>query len=205
MTIYRQVISFVLVLGFVFGGSSSYSSEVESNELIQVRVMLSSSNHVKNKFYVKFRNNENPDTILSNGLKDHVILKKRVFNLSGFAEDLEPMARKIGMDRWYVLEVVGNLDEAVVFNKLRNDPNVEIIEPAYNSELYGVIPNDFYFKNQWALHNTGQFGGIPGADIGAVKAWDTIKESSYLIGVIDSGIDYLHPDIRKSIFDGVNL
>ncbi|MEL6330609.1 MAG: S8 family peptidase [Planctomycetota bacterium] len=62
-------------------------------------------------------------------------------------------------------------------------------------------PNDPRFNEQWALHNTGQFGFTADADIDALEAW-TIRRSApgVIVAVIDSGVDYLHPDLRDNIW-----
>ena len=39
-------------------------------------------------------------------------------------------------------------------------------------KTYGIVPNDPIFPDQWYLHNTGQDGGVVGADIHATEAWD---------------------------------
>ena len=44
-----------------------------------------------------------------------------------------------------------------------NQEGVEISEPNYLIPL-SATPNDPGFTNQWALHNTGQTGGLPEAD-----------------------------------------
>ncbi len=50
------------------------------------------------------------------------------------------------------------------------------------------IPNDTYFSNQYYLRNTGQTGGVNGADINVTPAWDiTTGSSSITIAVIDEG------------------
>jgi subtilisin family serine protease len=79
-------------------------------------------------------------------------------------------------------------------------PQVEFAEPNYEIHVLGV-PIDPRFPESWALHNTGQNGGTPGADIHAVEAWDIFTgDPDLMIGVIDSGIDYNHPDLVDNIW-----
>ena len=55
-------------------------------------------------------------------------------------------------------------DETGAVARYRRNPNVEYAEPNYLRRLpvlvdHGgpeVVPGDFHFKDQWALHNTGQ-------------------------------------------------
>lgn len=64
-----------------------------------------------------------------------------------------------------------------------------------------IVPNDVQFSTLWALHNTGQGGGTPGADIGAREAWDLTRGSSdVVVAIIDSGIDETHPDLAANLF-----
>jgi len=72
-----------------------------------------------------------------------------------------------------------------------------------------IIPNDFYFSSQWGLNNTGQeiennTGGTIDADIDAPEVWETITTSpSIVIGVIDSGVDWTHPDLVNNIWQNL--
>jgi subtilisin family serine protease len=68
-----------------------------------------------------------------------------------------------------------------------------------------VVPNDPDFDLLWGLHNTGQTvgsqPGIPGADIRAVEAWDFwTGDQDLMIAVIDSGVDYNHPDLAANMW-----
>lgn len=94
-----------------------------------------------------------------------------------------------------------------VFNQ---NPDVEYAEPNYKTYSQ-VTPNDPLFQYQYALYNTGQsIGSVPGspqgtsrADIKATEAWEETKGSQdVVVAVIDSGVDFDHPDLADKIVSG---
>lgn len=89
------------------------------------------------------------------------------------------------------------VDEAIA--RFRGNPAVEYIEPNYIVHTTAT-PNDPLFDQLWGLHNTGQTGGVRGADIGALQAWDATTGSDILVAMIDTGVDYTHPDLAENIF-----
>src|SRR5262249_44280929 len=63
------------------------------------------------------------------------------------------------------------------------------------------VPNDPDFQRDYGLRNTGQTGGTPDADIDADEAWDvTTGSSSIVVAVIDTGVDYTHPDLAANMW-----
>lgn len=82
------------------------------------------------------------------------------------------------------------------------DPSVLYAEPNYRMRIDDtVVPNDPSFPSTWGLHNTGQSGGTADADIDAPEAWDiTTGSSSVIVAVLDTGIDYTHPDLVDNIW-----
>jgi len=103
---------------------------------------------------------------------------------------------RLGIERLRV--GAGSVEDAVAL--LRSDPAVEFAEPNY---LYhaSAVPNDPGFPQLWGLLNTGQTGGTPGDDIHAAQAWTTFTGSpGVLVGVIDTGADYTHPDLAANMF-----
>ncbi|HZE89382.1 MAG TPA: S8 family serine peptidase, partial [Verrucomicrobiae bacterium] len=84
--------------------------------------------------------------------------------------------------------------------RLRRDPRVEYAEPDYVVQT-ALAPNDPGYPQLYGLHNAGQTGGKPGADIHAEQAWDvTTGSRGTLVAVIDTGIDLQHPDLQANIW-----
>jgi hypothetical protein len=66
-----------------------------------------------------------------------------------------------------------------------------------------LTPTDQSFVNGtlWGLRNTGQFGGVAGADVGATNAWDiTTGSTNVIVTVIDTGIRYTHYDLTNQMW-----
>lgn len=73
------------------------------------------------------------------------------------------------------------------------------------SILSGIIPNDPQFNQQWALRNTGQSGGVVGADIKATEAWEmTTGSDEVIVAILDTGIAYNHPDLNANMWQDAN-
>ncbi len=91
-----------------------------------------------------------------------------------------------------------------LIQRLSSNPQVEYVEPNYVVEAVD-IPNDALFGQLWGLQNIGQpIAGTPGtsgADIDAVGAWGISTGSrANLVAVVDTGIDYTHPDLADNIW-----
>lgn len=93
---------------------------------------------------------------------------------------------------------IDTFDVIKMFNGLREvsfcEPSSACFDPFFH------YPSDPDFGLQWALDNTGQTEGTPGADVGAVLAWDIKRgDPEVVIAIIDTGVDLDHPDLQANI------
>jgi subtilisin family serine protease len=111
---------------------------------------------------------------------------------------------KLSHERLHVVKAVsGTNNFQALLGSLKNNPEVVYAEPNY---IYHATTDDPQFSKLWGLQNTGKNdpkgkAGVAGADINAVKAWELTTGSHQVkIAVIDTGIDYNHPDLKGNIW-----
>jgi len=89
-----------------------------------------------------------------------------------------------------------------MISKLRTIPGIEAVAPNYIRQIKGST-NDTYYNDLWAIENTGQDDGTVDADIDGKEAWDIERGSrNVIVAVMDTGIDYNHPDLVDNMWDG---
>ncbi len=103
----------------------------------------------------------------------------------------QPSLRVIrGLGTRGLVQVTSSGDAAAVDELLSNNLYVEYHEQ--DSQVHAVenVPNDPAYPLQWHLHNPS------GYDIAAPEAWTiTTGNDSTVVAVLDSGIDFTHPDL----------
>ncbi len=98
------------------------------------------------------------------------------------------------------------IHEGKLLERLREHPLVERAQFNHFLRLRSNIPDDPQFAKQWQYFNTGQSGGLNGADLDMDLAWDfttggrTPGGEEIVVCVIDNGIDYEHEDLRDNLW-----
>jgi hypothetical protein len=89
---------------------------------------------------------------------------------------------------------------------LESSADVEYVEPNFIVRSFATQPNDpDFLRRQWSLLNVGQLNVdnpiLGGPDINVTRAWDiTTGNDSLVVAIIDSGIDYTHPDLAANMY-----
>ena len=91
--------------------------------------------------------------------------------------------------RWISVEFSKMVDLEYYSRQLSQSRNVAHVQPNRRYPLH-YIPNDSLYNEQYALRK-----------IYAAEAWDVTQGSKdVLVAIIDTGIDYTHPDLRDNIW-----
>ena len=104
------------------------------------------------------------------------------------------------ISRTYILELddVAGADIEKSLSDLRVDPDIEYAE-ADHVVSTNLTPNDPYFLSYgtWG-QNYDDLWGVK--KIGAPAAWDSFTGAGVIVAVVDTGIDFSHPDITANIW-----
>ena len=171
-----------------------------------------SKEHASDRLIVRY----NPNTVQA---KPAMMSVQSVGNAQAGSQVVRDLSSN-GVPGMQVVQVTeATLESAMAAYKA--NPDVLYVEPDYKISLSPIekvgkttdiqsfqaagstYPNDPGFQNLWGLHNTGQapFYGTAGADIKAPAAWGvTTGSPGVVVAVIDTGVDYTHPDLAANIW-----
>jgi subtilisin family serine protease len=133
-------------------------------------------------------------------------LSARIASVNRLALDLDPAVQNPSFARVRIGARARRTGRTLrqALEALRRDPTVRVVEPDY-VRTATAIPSDPLFDEQWGLHNRGQSRGNADADMDAPEAWDTTTGSeSVRVAVVDTGVDYQHPDLADNVLRAAN-
>jgi len=98
------------------------------------------------------------------------------------------LASEIGLTRIYRIHFDKVADVGELVNAYANDPHVELAQPVGIHKTAGITPNDTYYYQQWDMNK-----------IQCPNAWEVTQgDTSILLAIVDTGVDWLHPDLGGS-------
>ncbi len=177
------VLLYALIAAMLFAGTAAASGSSTSGEA------------VADELIVRF------DGSLSDGEEDDEVVAAGALPDREVARDLRIKVVKVRPG-----------EGATTAAKLRGRRGIAYVEPNYivhaiapAARSGALLATDPRFGELWGLRNTGQVvGGVtgtPGADISAATAWDvTTGSSAVVVGIVDTGIAYAHPDLAANVW-----
>lgn len=146
-------------------------------------------------YFIKYKSNVPIDVVESN------ISEKKLSNSVGFRPISLPeynvnyLAKGLGrgdeiLGRIVKVQFAQDISESSLNSILANDPDIEYIQVSNTYKADSEPPNDSLVSQQWALEK-----------IKAFDAWEiTTGADTVLLAIIDTGIEYFHPDLKNKIY-----
>jgi subtilisin family serine protease len=127
----------------------------------------------------------NKTVTLSTGLSKVM----NVFRVNSTKTFLQKNNTGTGLDKIIIMKYDSNDDPNFVASQLKSTGEIEWAEPKFMYHI-DYTPNDPSYSTQFSL-----------AKISAASAWDiTTGDTSVVIGIVDTGVDWPHPDLAANIF-----
>lgn len=143
------------------------------------------------------------------------------------ASEVEHLAESLGsgvkvlkhMDDYALFGVRGDKHVQRIIDELKGNPFVKVAE--INQDISPLkISNDAYIDSQWAIHNPGKYTSYVNnskkviyvtedIDMDVPEAWDYmnkhgLSKREVIVAVIDTGVDYSHPDLSENMWINKN-
>ncbi len=197
----RGLIGIAIIMGLVNSPLFSIAADEGLNEPprkageILVKLRASGSSHRQNV-------SSSIDSISAMILKEMQPVFSAAPQSSGSSQkQLSPQKSPLdeGLSRWFTVSVQDGQDLQAALDACAGSSLVEYAEPIY---IYSIAtaPNDPYYNasGTWGQQYDDQWGL---KNIQAEKAWNISRgNNNTIVAVIDTGVDYTHPDLNANIW-----
>lgn len=193
------LISASLLVGIIpFSVQAIDLNNVDVSNKIEQRNLTNEAMSIKEKIKSNFIENKEKKNYKENELLVKFKNASNILMVKPLEEKYELIIEKFFPNKVSVITFDSNkhsLEE--MLEKLNNDFYVEYAEPNYSVKVKGTPAEEPYYNSQWSLKNTI----TKGLDINIEPVWKTLTGSpKVIVGVIDSGVDYTHKDLKDNIW-----
>ncbi|WP_455223189.1 S8 family serine peptidase [Kaarinaea lacus] len=206
--IFKLLLVFVLFIPFTVSSApfpANHSPRIVHTPSVQKfppKLVINRNKHKRGELLIKYKEGTS-DALIERVNRRLGIPGEKKIDGSSRRRNARRAARS-RVDNWRKVTLRPGVDVEQVIEMYANDPNIEYVEPNYEVSIE-IQPNDNRFSELWGMHNIGQTGGTPDADIDAPEAWDKFTGAdSTIVAVIDTGVDYDHEDLADNMWVNID-
>jgi serine protease len=148
---------------------------------------------------------------------EFIILLQKNSSFETFVQQYSGNGRDVIIDEYkrlsasepiYLIKVISTTGkEKQELSFIKNLSAVALAQLNHIVSMRDIGTDDPRYKDQWQWKNTGQDGGIQGADISAETAWETTTTGgktangdTIVVCIVDDGTNYEHEDLAANIW-----
>lgn len=193
----KALVATTLVTGVLLGGQVAFANGNTANTLNALNNVSPSDEFASGKIIVAFIDGYNISADDNKGLNSLGLGSLEVESARELGKAKKPgkvnsASEEIKMKKTLVVTLKDKSKGAVLkaIEELKKQSCVAYAEPDYLIQATDVIPNDTYYGNLYGM-----------TKIGAPLAWNKCTgNDEIVVGVIDTGINYTHPDLADNIW-----
>lgn len=134
------------------------------------------------------------------------------FSTQPTARELERIEQEFGLslvqgvtERSYLFEAETPWISLEKANELNRSGLVSEASPHWLKTKTRRLTNDPFSAQQWHLENTGQFGGLAGADGNVPSVWEThTGNPGTVVAIVDGAVEIGHEDLLENVRPGLS-
>ena len=180
--------------GTVITGISAIDAIFEKHQITEAKKLFPQAKRLKQKQILKsFNGYEFERPSLHNIHKLKISEKAKEINIYEVIEELKQIPELEYAEPNYIFAIV---EDEALSPELSEEEMIEWLETNSNQKINKstnsnvVVPNDPLYNQQW---------GIPATQVDLV--WDTTTgDTTQIIAILDTGVDWLHPDLKNKIW-----
>ena len=150
--------------------------------------------YCQNTYFIKYKSSVSKEQINQKINGQKLLDTDTGLSKKGNIKSINYLAKGLGNNDEILSRIVkvtfdNTVSESSILELQNSDSSIEYIE---KSSIYKIdtVPNDSLVIEQWALQK-----------ILAFDAWNiTEGDTTILLAIVDTGIDYLHPDLKNKIY-----